>query len=131
MRPVHRPVAARAQKSLRRQSRSTRGGPVCSSRWLKGTSRTRTERRSAVGELARKDLDDLVTSAERRNGPEPPALLSPVFAKLKRLPDLLPWQKEYVPWLMGSVEYCERYWSQAREIRRWQIGAFTAWLAVI
>jgi type IV secretory pathway TrbF-like protein len=76
-------------------------------------------------ELSRRELNDLVTSAEGREGPEAPEPSSPLFTRFtKQLPNLLPWEVEITPWAFGAVEYAERYWSQAREVRRWQIAAF-------
>lgn len=70
-------------------------------------------------------IGDVVGRAERRDGPEQPRPISPLFARLARLPPhLLPWQRETVPWAFGAVEYAERYWSLAREAWRWRLAFF-------
>jgi type IV secretion system protein TrbF len=71
---------------------------------------------------ARRSEGRAVVAAEKREGPERAQAVSPLFAAMKRLPELRDWQREMVPWAFGAVEYAERYWSQAREIRRWRVA---------
>lgn len=79
-----------------------------------------------MSEASKKTDQEVVALAERRDGPVAPAPTSPLFAALRRLKSLQPWQREMVPWAFGAVEYAERYWSQDREIRRWRVAFYAA-----
>ena len=55
------------------------------------------------------------------------AAASPLFGRIRRAKGKLAkiaWAAETTPWLVGSVEYTERYWSLVRQGWRWRM----AWL---
>jgi type IV secretory pathway TrbF-like protein len=73
---------------------------------------------------------EVVARAEGRDGKPEPAPISPLFAVLRRLPNMPAWKREMVPWAFGAVEYSERYWSLTRQANLWR-NAFFIVLAVL